>query len=194
MSKKDEDKILNGSYDGITEYDNDLPQWWVWLFYITIIFSGFYIGWYHYYPGKNNEIKLAEGMKQIESMKIASNAATTSVGSMRLDEAGLFKLVSDSKALEVGKNVYVAKCAMCHANAGEGLIGPNLTDDYWIHGAKLEQIRTVIENGVLEKGMLAWKGQISATEIDSVVAYIRSLHGTNPANAKAPQGELVKID
>jgi cytochrome c oxidase cbb3-type subunit 3 len=190
--KKDEDKILNGNYDGIQEYDNDLPQWWLWLFYITILAAIVYPVWYHIYPGQTNEITLAKQMSEIEALRAASDKALVASGSLKKDESALLALLKDSSRLEQGKAVYTARCAMCHAAEGQGLIGPNLTDNYWIHGAKLEQMRTIVENGVADKGMLAWKGILTPDEIDSVVAFISSLHGTNPANPKAPQGELVQ--
>ena len=187
---KKEDELLTGEYDGIKEYDNDLPRWWVQLFWVTIIFGVGYTVWYHIYPGIQNEQKLSMQMEQLAAVK-ASQAAVAAL-QPKLDEEGLLKLVSSQEAMTKGKAVYVQSCAVCHGQNGEGLVGPNLTDDYWIHGGSLTAIRTVIEEGVLDKGMLAWKAILPADDINNVSAYIRSLKGTNPANQKAPQGDKVE--
>ena len=186
---KEEDKLLEGNYDGIEEYDNDLPRWWVWLFYLTIVFAVMYPIYYHVYPGRTTAVELAEGMKDLEVRKAAIEAQANAMGFHRNEEA-LIALSKDPEHVEKGKVIFATRCAVCHGPEGQGIIGPNLTDDYWIHGSKLEQLRTVIENGVLEKGMLAWKGILSSEDIDNVLSFIRSIHGTNPANPKAPQGDL----
>ena len=88
--------------------------------------------------------------------------------------------------------IYTTRCFACHADKGAGLVGPNLTDDYWLHGGKISDVRNVIINGVLEKGMLAWKDQLKADEINQITAFVWSLHGKNPPGAKAAQGEFVE--
>lgn len=187
---KEEDKLLNSAYDGIQEYDNDLPRWWVWLFYGCIIFSIVYWVFYHMGgPGVSSTERLAVQMKEIEDLR---SSAAAKVGSHEVSEDSLLKLASDSSTLSSGKAVFTARCAACHGQQGEGIVGPNLTDNFWIHGGKIKDIHTVIEKGVIEKGMLAWKGQIPQSEIDAVTAYVWSLNGTNPQNPKAPQGDEVK--
>ena len=188
---KEEDKIINGNYDGIQEYDNDLPRWWIWLFYLTIFFAAVYPIWYHIYPGETTQVKLAADMNELREKQNAAAKALAATSTIR-DEGQLIKLSQDSEHVAQGKVVFAARCAVCHGPEAQGVIGPNLTDNYWIHGAKLEQLRTVIENGVLDKGMLAWKGILSAEEIDNVIAFIHTLQGTTPANPKAPQGDLVQ--
>lgn len=96
--------------------------------------------------------------------------------------------LKDKRALAEGRSVYTSKCATCHGQSGEGNIGPNLTDDYWIHGGKAEQIANTVYNGVKEKGMIAWGALLNKKEILSVSAYVRSLRGRTPPNAKTPQG------
>lgn len=186
---KETDKLLNGNYDGIQEYDNDLPRWWVWLFYLTIIFAVVYSYYYHFTSAQSAPERLAAQMADLEKVRQAA-APPQAVGGM--SEEDLFKLTSDAAMLTKGKEVYAAKCAVCHGPDGQGLIGPNLTDKYWIHGAKLADMKRVVEQGVLDKGMLAWKGVIGDDEINAVLAFSFSIRNSNPANPKAPQGELVE--
>jgi cytochrome c oxidase cbb3-type subunit 3 len=186
------DKLLNSNYDGIQEYDNDLPRWWLNIFWITTIYALFYAGYVHLGYKTPEDQQLANEMKKIEELRLASAPPVNTDNSGADDAVVLAKLVSDSNAITTGKNTYVAKCAACHGQNGEGLIGPNLTDDNWIHGGDLVSIKKIIQEGVLDKGMLAWKAMLPDSEINSLVAYIRSIRGTNPANAKEPQGELYK--
>lgn len=180
------DTILEGSHDGIREFDNDLPRWWRVLFYLTIIGGAIYAADYHLIRHRSSTGELDAALNQIRP-PVAQQAAAT-----ELDEGAMAKLVADPLRIAHGKEVFSAKCAACHGQEGQGLIGPNLTDDYWIHGGKLVEIRHTIEAGVLDKGMLSWKGLLPEEDILSAVAFIRSIHGTSPANPKAPQGELVK--
>lgn len=180
----DRDELRSHNFDGIQEYDNDLPKWWVWLFVITVIFAVVYPFLYDFGPGEFASESIDKEMAAVKSAQTAAVASTTAV-----DEAGLMSMVADKQVTSAGAAVFAQRCVACHKAAGEGDIGPNLTDDYWIHGGKITDIRKIVETGVLEKGMLAWKGVLSPKEIDSVVAYIWTLNGTNPPNAKAPQGE-----
>ena len=129
-------------------------------------------------------------MEQLAAVK--AKQAQVAAAQPQLDEDGLLNLIKSDSALSKGKEVYVKNCVVCHGQNGEGLVGPNLTDAYWIHGGTLVAIRKVIQEGVLDKGMLAWKAVLPSDEIDNVTAYIRSLKGTNPANPKAPQGDKVE--
>jgi cytochrome c oxidase cbb3-type subunit 3 len=102
-------------------------------------------------------------------------------------------LVKDPEALKQGKESFSTKCAACHAADGGGLVGPNLTDHFWINGkGELNDIYKVVRNGVLDKGMPAWGALMSDSELNSVVAYVKTLEGTKPITAKSPQGEEVK--
>ncbi|MCO6432250.1 MAG: c-type cytochrome [Deltaproteobacteria bacterium] len=183
MSEKDE--LREHEFDGIQEYDNDLPRWWVWLFWITIIISVIYPFVYDFGPGQfaseSVDAEVAELMK-------SRAALVTGNGS---DELSLLRLASDQEALSSGREIYATRCAACHAEAGQGLIGPNLTDDNWLHGGKITDLHRVVVNGVLEKGMVPWKDQLSPEQLNSVVAFVWSLHGTNPPNPKAPEGDKV---
>jgi cytochrome c oxidase cbb3-type subunit 3 len=108
------------------------------------------------------------------------------------EEKTLRQLVSDTKRVSHGGEIFSAKCAPCHGAQGQGLVGPNLTDDHWIHGGTAVAIKGIVVNGVLAKGMLAWNAVLKPDEIDDVVAYVISLRGTNPVGAKAPEGAEFK--
>lgn len=179
-------------YDGIVEHDNFLPRWWLGILYGTIAFS---IGYYGYYelgggPGLRDEYAVA--MKELDAAKAAAapaGGAPNGESGGGDEETVLAAWSASTDHVGQGKAVFDAKCAVCHGKAGEGGIGPNLTDDFWIHGAKHSQIAATIRNGVNDKGMPPWGAILSGDELKSTVAFVRSLHGTNPANPKAPQGE-----
>ncbi|MFN8389397.1 MAG: cbb3-type cytochrome c oxidase N-terminal domain-containing protein [Bdellovibrionota bacterium] len=177
---KNRDELLNSNYDGIQEYDNDLPRWWLMLFYITIAFGVVYVGYYQFGPGPSSEESLASAMAAIQANKPKEVA---------VDSSALLALAKDSAHLASGKTVFDTRCLPCHGAQGQGIVGPNLTDNFWIHGGKIADTQKTIREGVLDKGMLAWKGVLSDAEIDDVTAYIYSLRGTNPPNPKAPQGD-----
>ncbi len=184
--EKEEAILLHHSYDGIQELDNHLPPWWVKMFYTTIVFSVVYIGIYHIWnitPLQDEEYRIAmeEGKKEVELYQ--SKTANS------IDEKTVKLLVNDSKTVGAGKDIFTGKCAACHGQAGEGGVGPNLTDEYWLHGGSINEIFRTVKYGVPEKGMIAWQATLKPNEIQSVSNYILSIQGTKPANAKAPQGE-----
>lgn len=183
-----QDQLLDHDSDGIKEYDNDLPRWWVWLFWITIIVSPIYAYWFHGVLDSTEE-RLAQAMSEIESKRVAQG---TSSGTSAVSEESLLALVSDKSALAKGSELFATRCAACHQAQGQGLIGPNLTDKHWIHGGKIADIRRVVSEGVPEKGMLSWKTMLSADEMNAVTAYVWTLRGSNPPNPKAPEGQLVE--
>lgn len=191
MSDKDKkvDEVLDHNYDGIEEYDNDLPLWWQWLFWGTAIFGVIYVLYYHVGPGLNQEETLALEVMEAEKVKAWEEGSTEKEENQ---EAELLAMVSDQERVSAGKKIFQAKCMACHGMNAEGLVGPNLTDNYWIHGGTLKEIKYTIENGVVAKGMLAWKTMMSADEIEDVVVYVWSLNGTNPPNAKPQEGTLVE--
>ncbi|MBF0276579.1 MAG: c-type cytochrome [SAR324 cluster bacterium] len=186
-----EEKVLDHSFDGIQEYDNPLPRWWVWLFYLTIIFGVVYFPYYHFFGGvlpveeHNKEVAIvakmrAEKQKAAEAAALQSSAASTTASAAP---------AAQSSNTDSGKSIYLTNCVACHGQLGEGGIGPNLTDDYWLHGNTEADLTKIVTNGVLEKGMIAWKTVLSPSKIRDVVAYVQTLKGTNPPNPKAPQGE-----
>ncbi|MBA5791378.1 c-type cytochrome [Flavobacterium sp. xlx-214] len=177
---------LDHDYDGIKELDNDLPPWWVYLFYATIIFGVIYLGKYHLFGGQNQiqelEHALTIAQKEVEEYKKTAPDLLT---------ADQVVLLTDAGELAAGKAVFDANCVACHRADGGGGIGPNLTDDSWILGGDVKEIfNTIMEGGRDGKGMVAWKAQIKPSDIQKVASYILSLQGSNPADGKAPEGDL----
>ena len=172
-------------YDGIEELDNMLPKWWVNLFLVTILFG---VGYYFYYElagGRTQKEELTANLSEIDSRAVLNKGAGP-----EFDETKLNAYVTASDKVSSGKSVFTTRCVSCHGAQGEGGIGPNLTDDYWINGdGKPLSIASVVKNGVAVKGMPPWGPVLSQEELYSVVAFVRSLHGTKPDHAKAPQGD-----
>ncbi|MGD9900112.1 MAG: cbb3-type cytochrome c oxidase N-terminal domain-containing protein [Calditrichaceae bacterium] len=290
-AKKEKDVLLDHDYDGIRELDNDLPPWWLYMFYLTVIWGvGYFLyfhvfgigdssyaeyqkeldpGWaaetpaksgftllksYHspYYnpdgdltPRTRLEQILAEEKRRDEELKAEKLAALESgengksdvstmsfddlikAAMVKADSSALIKLkeafpdlyasldakesvsadaeiagpaeaeiaaLTDIKSLASGESVFSANCASCHGNKGQGGIGPNLTDDYWIHGAGMNNVVKIINVGVPAKGMISWERTLNQDQIMHVASYILTLHGTNPPNAKAPQGDKVEVE
>lgn len=186
--KKGEDEVLEHDYDGIQEFDNPLPNWWLATFYGAIIFSFFYVAYYHFGPGLSLDEELAADLAIVKAQEAAGrkNAPPVSDGEL----AAVF---ADPGKRAKGKQIYAEKCLACHGAAGEGQIGPNLTDAYWLHGSgALSSLLKVVSAGVPEKGMPPWEALLKPEELLAVVAHVKSLQGTNPGKAKPPQGELVK--
>ncbi len=183
---KEADIDLGHEYDGIRELDNSLPPWWLWLFYGTIIWAAGYLWYYHVSAkGPNQEQEYIAAMELGE----ADKARFLSTQADAIDEKTV-TLLTDTKDLAEGKEIYTANCLVCHGANGEGTVGPNFTDKYWIHGGSINNLFTTIKYGVPEKGMISWKSQLRPGAMQKVASYILSLQGTNPPNAKAPQGDL----
>lgn len=179
MSKVN-DEILDHDYDGIREYDNPLPGWWVALFWLGIVFGVVYVPYYLFGPGPLAAEEYAEEMA-------AAAAAMPEKKALSSDD--LLAAQKDPARIAKGKETFGKLCAACHVADGGGLVGPNLTDDFWIHGGSMADVVEVVTEGVPEKGMISWKTQLSPDEIVDVSAFVKSLRGTTPANPKEPQGE-----
>jgi cytochrome c oxidase cbb3-type subunit 3 len=186
MSENDNDKkniIISEHHDGIIEHDHPLPNWWLITFMLTVVFAGIYYLHYESNSGWSTDKELSYGLKQIENLKVTKTEPVIEM----TDEV----LVSGDM-IQLGAKVYSEKCFMCHGDKGQGLIGPNMTDVFWIHGGSPKEILLVIQKGVPEKGMVAWESVLNQKEQVSLVAFIRSLRGSNPSGAKAPQGAEYK--
>jgi cytochrome c oxidase cbb3-type subunit 3 len=184
MAERDE--LLSHEYDGIQEYDNDLPRWWVWLFVATVLWGVWRIGYYHFGPGLLQDERLARSMAEHEQVR---KAAAVQGGAV-IDNQALLSLVSDKNAMSAGESIWNSNCVACHLQ-GQGLVGPNLTDDYWVHGGEPKDIYQVISDGVPEKGMISWKEKLSPQQISQVTMYVWTLHGKELPNPKKPEGEKV---
>jgi cytochrome c oxidase cbb3-type subunit 3 len=179
------DRLLEHSYDGIQEYDNPMPRWWLMTFAATIIFSAIYV--VNIGPVGNGKGRIADYEADMKAFALAHPAPSGS----DVTPERLLALTKDHEALEEGKKTFVANCSPCHRPDAGGLIGPNLTDNYWLHGGQLSDIYKTVTNGVLEKGMPPWGKMLKPEQIQAVTAYVASLKGTNPPNPKAAQGVLV---
>ncbi len=180
--------LLDHEADGIRELDNNLPRWWVWLFYLSIAFSVFYLTYYHVL--KAGDLQIAEYEKeQAFGDKIKSEA----IGKF---EAHLTSLTPSHEAavLAQGSQIFMTLCAPCHRADGGGLVGPNLCDDYWVHGSNyVDNVKTII-NGVPEKGMLTWRGVLKPSEIQAVASFIYTLRGTTPPNPKPREDQAPPVE
>ncbi len=183
----EKDVELDHDFDGIKELNNPIPVWFNFLFYGTIVIGIIYFLAYHVFDAAplqakeyETELKVAEVSKQ-EYIKKAGNL---------IDENSVTLLTDHAKIAE-GAKVYTAKCAVCHGEKGEGKVGPNLTDEYWIHGGDVKSIFKTIKYGVPSKGMVAWQNSMNGAQMQELASYILTLQGTNPPGAKEPQGEKV---
>ena len=183
MNKPDDPLLMDHEADGIRELDNKLPRWWVWLFYITIIYAVIYFTYYHVLGA--GDLMAAEYRREMKAGEALKNS------SMSKFEAGIAALEPSREpaVLELGRQTFVKLCAPCHRPDGGGLVGPNLTDDYWIHGEKFSDNIKTIWNGVPEKGMVTWKGMLKPEEIYAVASYAHTLRGTKPPNPKPPENQ-----
>ena len=184
--EKEQDILLDHNYDGIRELDNHLPPWWKWLFYLTIVWSIIYLAAYHVFdmlPLQDEEYNT-----EIVKADAAREALQASVAEL-IDETNV-EIVTDAADLEAGATIFQRQCAVCHAADGGGGVGPNFTDEYWIHGGDIKDLFRTIKFGVPEKGMISWQAQLNPSEMRSVASYILTLVGTTSANPKEAQGEL----
>lgn len=188
MTEKDK-LIQDHEYDGIKELDNPLPRWWLMTFYITIVFAVVYFAYYEFLGGPDSDQRLAAEMSHIR----AEQEKGAEAAKEEMATKDYVALASNQEVLSRGKAEYMVKCMACHGDKGQGLIGPNFTDDYWIHGdGTVPAILKVMNDGVPDKGMPPWKGLIAPELQEDVAVYVYSLHGSNPPGAKAPQGVEVK--
>lgn len=185
--EKEESIMFEHEHDGIRELDNNLPPWWLWGFYFTIAFGPFYIGYYHFSDGPSSSEEY-----KIEMAEAAEAKAVYMAGLSNLIDETNVELDLSEGALASGKKIFIENCAACHGQAGEGGVGPNMTDEYWIHGGGIKNVFTTIKYGVPAKGMIPWEAQLSPGQMKEVASYIISLKGTNPPGAKEPQGEIWK--
>jgi cytochrome c oxidase cbb3-type subunit 3 len=186
-SVEDEKQLLmDHDYDGIKELDNNLPPWWVYLFYACIIFSVIYLVRYEIMGAPDQEAELQSELAQAkidvaEYMKTAPDL---------MDENSVV-LLDDALSIGKGKEIFTTNCVACHRADGGGQIGPNLTDDYWILGGGIKNLFHTITNGGRDgKGMIAWKASLKPKEIQAVASYIISLKGSEPKEPKAPEGDV----
>ncbi len=180
--------MMEHNYDGIHELDNVLPPWWTKLFYATIIFGCIYMVRYHIMDG-NDQTKEFES--EMEQARIAVEEYKKTAKD--LIDANTVTLLTDAVDIAAGKKIFETNCIACHRADGGGAIGPNLTDENWILGGGIKNVfNTITKGGRDGKGMVAWQGTLKPSEIQQVASYVLSLQGTNPKDAKAPEGDVWK--
>jgi len=177
--------LMGHEVDGIRELDNDLPRWWVHLFQLTVVVGVIYFIGYHI----TGSWDLQEAEYSRALAKFSAKTAPTPVPTAEGEES---KALTDAESLSRGKEIYIKNCAPCHGKHGQGLIGPNMTDAYWIHGGSYQDIVRTVTIGVPAKGMVPWKSILGAQKIEEVSSYIMTLAGTNPDGAKKAEGTLYK--
>ncbi|AFM03107.1 cytochrome c, mono- and diheme variants family [Bernardetia litoralis DSM 6794] len=182
-AKPDKVVLMHHNYDGIEELDNDLPPWWKYGFYLCIVAAIIYFVVHIKGIAPNSteeyEVAMVEG-NTLKAQYLAEMASSINEENVELaDAAGVTK----------GQALFAKKCKTCHGANAEGLSGPNLTDEYWLHGGDIKSVFTTVKYGVPAKGMISWKDQLSPQEMQQVASFVLSLQGSNPANGKEPQGE-----
>jgi cytochrome c oxidase cbb3-type subunit 3 len=172
-------------YDGIEEQDNHLPNWWLYTLFITCIFALGY--WFHYHVFHAGELPGQAYQREMAAVYAAEAARVRAAGQMT--PQALLALSRDEATVAQGRQVFATTCAACHGPTGGGVIGPNLTDAFWINGGAPDRIYRTINEGVPARGMPAWGPQLGAERVQAVTAYVLTLRNTNVAGGKAPQGE-----
>lgn len=180
-----EPKVLDHEYDGIREYDNPLPRWWTWLMWGSVAFSAPYFVYFTFGVGAT--------LQQSYDAETAAffEVLAKRLGDVQADEATLVRLSNDDTFMATGRVLFRANCAVCHAPDGGGGTGPNLTDGHYINVKKIEDLFTVIRDGVTNKGMPAWSKTFGEPHMIVLAAYAAHLRGEKPAAPKSPQGDTI---
>jgi cytochrome c oxidase cbb3-type subunit 3 len=194
MERKDRLLESHQDNDGIREYDNPLPAWFLMLFYGTILFAGLY---FPYYVGYGRALAAASGAGQNLSASGGDYLAAVhrdeeshhSIPTAVMNKEELLEFMKAPASISGGEAVFKANCVACHGDQGQGIVGPNLTDAYWLHGGSPEAVLASVTHGYPDKGMPAWKNVLGAEKVRLAAAYVVSLKGRAVANPKAPQGE-----
>lgn len=184
---RENELVMEHAYDGIAELDNPTPPWFMGLFYSTIGFGIVYLFIFHVIGSGNimeqeynQEVAIADKQREAYLKLVAG----------KVNENNVTRL-TDAKGIEGGKALFVQYCTACHGQNAEGKVGPNLTDEYWLHGGSVKAVYHTINEGVPEKGMISWKKQLNPLQIQQVSSYVLSLQGSKPTSAKEPQGDKV---
>jgi cytochrome c oxidase cbb3-type subunit 3 len=184
--EKEKDILLDHNYDGIRELDNDLPPWWKYGFYFSIVFAFIYL--IHYHVLLSGDLQIAEYNKSIR-VAVIEKAEFEKNNLNNVNESNAVML-TDKAELAKGEVIFKGNCFACHGKLGEGGVGPNLTDDFWIHGGSIKDIFKTIKYGYPDKGMKSWQADLSSLQINELASYIKTLYGSRPANGKSAQGDM----
>ncbi len=180
-SNDPKDKIVH-TYDDIQEEDNQMPNWWLFILFATIVFGFGY--WFVYHTTKALPDPRTEYLAEVDALKKARLAANP------MSDEAIMAVTKDPAQVEEGKKVFASTCVACHAPEGQGLVGPNLTDKFWIHPNKPSDIVKSVTEGYADKGMPPWGLILGPDKVKKVAAYVMTIRNTNVAG-KAPQGDEV---
>ena len=183
-NQPEDDRLLDHDYDGIQEFDNRLPNWWLYILYGTILFGGLYWMYYH-----TTAVGALPNEAYRQEMVRAAEAQLARMEDQPVTNESLDLMSTVPARVESGREIFQTFCVVCHLDQGQGSVGPNLTDPYWLHGGDPMDIYETIMNGVPDKGMVAWSGQLGPSRVQDVTAFVLTLKGTN-VPGKEPQGEL----
>lgn len=186
MSKSTGETLGDHTYDGIQEYDNPTPGWWWLIFWGTVVFSVFYFLFFQFSPeawtnGQEHDAAVARNLR----------LQFGEIGDLQADEPTLLRFMAEPKWLLVGQNVFAGRCVQCHGARGEGMVGPNLTDDHWKNVRRVQDIASIIENGAAAGAMPGWKHLLHPNEIVLTAAYVASLRGQNLQSPRPAEGEPI---
>jgi cytochrome c oxidase cbb3-type subunit III len=177
------DEMLKHEFDGIREYDNPPPGWIMWMVYGSVVVAVAYWLFYQTFGIGTLPVQRYEA-----EMALAAEAQLARMSKQEVSDASLLLMSQVPAQVGEGRAIFEQFCVACHGATGEGNVGPNLTDGFWLHGGAPLKILNTVTNGVPDKGMVAWAGQLGPARVQKVVAYVLSIKGTNRPG-KAPQGE-----
>lgn len=184
--EQESDVMLDHDYDGIKELDNVLPPWWVNLFYATIIFAAVYLLRFHVFGGYTQDEEFKTEVELAEA-DILKNKANSPQEEITFDKV---TLLTDAADLAQGKEIFTNSCAACHKPDGGGMVGPNLTDEYWINGGGIKNVFKLISEGSKNNPtMVGWAKTLGTKQVQKVASYVLSLQGTKPVGGKPAEGE-----
>lgn len=182
-TSNERDRVVH-EYDGIQEYDNRLPNWWLYILFATMAFGLCY--WVYYHTLKAGEMSYARYEREMAADYAAAAARARALGAVTPES--LRTLARDPRTVDEGRQIYAQNCAACHGPGGGGLIGPNLTDEFWIHGGAPDRVFRTVSEGVISRGMPAWGQQLGPQRVQSVVAYLLTIRNTH-VSGRPPQGQ-----
>jgi cytochrome c oxidase cbb3-type subunit 3 len=185
---EEKDLVMEHEFDGITELNNPTPRWFMVLFFSSILFAVVYLFNYEVFGfGQNQEQEYKSELEQAEMDKVAF--LSNPVNAKAAVNENSIALSKDAAVIKSGAALFANRCTPCHGEHAQGIVGPNLTDEFWLHGGTVHDVFKTIKYGVPEKGMIAWEKSLSAQQISDLTNYVLSLQGSHPAGAKAAQGE-----
>lgn len=179
------DQLLDHEYDGIREFDNPTPGWWHAILVLTIIFSIFYYTYWEFSPLASTPVSRLQARELVEIRKQFAE-----IGDLKPDAPTMSKMMAEPKWMAFGESVFKGNCVSCHGAQGQGIIGPNLTDDSWKNVKVMADIPRVVAEGAANGAMPSWKGRLHPNEIVLVASYVATLRGKN-IPGRAPEGNII---